>query len=82
MRSYIPKQAPTRIRHHNFKKFDNSASELNYLIISTIMVRLMNTTRSKIYTRPDTFNKHASMIEKYVRANNSPFWIKTFVPKW
>ena len=30
----------------------------------------MNTTRSKIYT----FNEHAPMKEKYVCANNSPFW--------
>ena len=74
MTSYFPKQAP--IRYRNFKKFDNSAfrTELFNNLNNYGEINEYDTSQN---ISMDTFNKHAPMKEKYVRANNSLFWNKT-----
>ena len=75
MRSYFAKQAPTLIRYRNFKKFDNSAfrTELFNNLNNYGEINEYDTFQNIFM---DTFLKHAPMKEKYVRANNTPFWNK------
>ena len=75
MTSYFPKKAPTLIRYRNFKKFDNSAfrTELFNNLNNYDEINEYDTFQNIFI---DTFKKHAPMKEKYVRANNSPFWNK------
>ena len=72
MRSYFPKQAPVLVTYRDFKNYDNLAfrAELHYKLVNSGSIAEYEVFQSIFM---DTFNKHAPMKEKYVRANNAPF---------
>ena len=75
MKSYLPKQASTLVNYRNFGKFDIYAfrAELHYNLIHYGLLNDYETFQS---IDMETFNKHAPIRQKYIRANNAPYMNK------